>query len=60
MSDKPIRSVCVFCGAKNGNDPRWATLARDTGAELAARGLVTVYGGGKAGFHVGYNAVRHI
>jgi uncharacterized protein (TIGR00730 family) len=43
------RSVCVFCGAKSGLDPRWAQLARDCGAAIARRGWRLVYGGGRVG-----------
>lgn len=43
------RAVCVFCGAKDGNDPRWARAAVDTGRELARHGWTLVYGGGRVG-----------
>src|SRR5690606_15242871 len=42
-------ALCVFCGAKNGTDPRWMALARDFGAAIAARGWVLVFGGGRVG-----------
>jgi hypothetical protein len=44
-----LRSVCVFCGSSAGRDPRFIEAARDTGALLAQRGLVLVYGGGHIG-----------
>jgi uncharacterized protein (TIGR00730 family) len=44
-----IKSVCVFCGSAPGRDPRFVEAARDTGALLARRGLVLVYGGGHVG-----------
>ena len=44
-----IKSVCVFCGSAPGRDPRFVQAARDTGALLARRGLVLVYGGGHVG-----------
>ena len=47
--DSGPRSVCVFCGAKPGLDPRWAQLARDCGAAIARRGWRLVYGGGRVG-----------
>jgi len=42
-------SVAVFCGAREGRDPRYAAAARALGAALAARGWTLVYGGGKVG-----------
>ena len=43
------RSVCVFCGSRDGTNPAHAILANDFGRELAARGLRLVYGGGGIG-----------
>jgi len=43
------RTICVFCGAKSGNDPRWVNAAFDVGRALAARGWTLVYGGGNVG-----------
>lgn len=46
----PIRmKLCVFCGSKKGNDPRWAEAAARLGTELARRGVGLVYGGGGTG-----------
>lgn len=42
-------SICVFCGASFGNDPRFAEVARAMGAGLAAMGCNLVYGGGSPG-----------
>ena len=44
-----LRSVCVFCGASDGRDPRYAQAARATGGVLARAGVRTVFGGGRAG-----------
>lgn len=44
-----LRRVCVFCGANPGRRPSYAAAARALGAEIAARGLGLVYGGGKVG-----------
>jgi uncharacterized protein (TIGR00730 family) len=44
-----IRSVCVFCGSNAGNDPRFASAARELGALLAREGIALVYGGGHVG-----------
>ncbi len=46
---KRIEALCVYCGSKMGNDPRHAALARALGAEIAARGITLVYGGGGIG-----------
>ena len=42
-------SLCVYCGARSGADPRFHEAARQFGARLAARGIRLVYGGGQAG-----------
>lgn len=49
--DTPRRfgRVCVFCGSSAGSDPAYRAAAAATGTALAARGIVTVYGGGSAG-----------
>jgi hypothetical protein len=44
-----IRSVCVFCGAATGGDPRYVAAAAATGRMLARRGVRLVYGGGRLG-----------
>jgi uncharacterized protein (TIGR00730 family) len=44
-----IRRLCVFCGASPGRDPAHAAFARQAGADLAARGIAVVYGGGRVG-----------
>jgi uncharacterized protein (TIGR00730 family) len=44
-----MQRVCVFCASNAGNDERFATAARSLGAEISARGLTLVYGGGKVG-----------
>jgi uncharacterized protein (TIGR00730 family) len=49
---EPLRSlysICVFCGASNGNDPRYAAAATAVGERLASRGIQLVYGGGRLG-----------
>lgn len=43
------RSICVFCGSRSGDDPRYAAAAADFGRLLAARGRRLVYGGGGVG-----------
>jgi uncharacterized protein (TIGR00730 family) len=44
-----FRSVCVFCGSRNGADPAHVAAARATGAMLAAHGWRLVYGAGDVG-----------
>jgi uncharacterized protein (TIGR00730 family) len=42
-------SICVYCGARAGNDPRYAEAARQLGRAIGERGFRLVYGGGRAG-----------
>ena len=44
-----MKSVCVFLGSNPGNKPEYLAAAKATGAELARRGLTTVYGGSNVG-----------
>ncbi|MGH9419709.1 MAG: TIGR00730 family Rossman fold protein [Thermoanaerobaculia bacterium] len=44
-----MRSLCVFCGSNAGTNPRFAEVAREFGALLAAEGIALVYGGGHVG-----------
>ena len=44
-----LRSICVFCGASTGNDPRYAAAAAAVGERLAGRDIQVVYGGGRLG-----------
>ena len=44
-----VRSVCVYCGSSNTTKPAYLDLATRFGAELAARGMRLVYGGGAVG-----------
>lgn len=43
------RRICVFCGANSGASPKYVQAAKDFGAELVARKLDLVYGGGSVG-----------
>ena len=43
------KAICVFCGAKPGNDPKFVRIAHDTGTQLAQRGFALVFGGGNVG-----------
>jgi hypothetical protein len=42
-------SLCVYCGSRAGNDPRFAEAARTLGTLIGERGHRLVYGGGHAG-----------
>jgi len=44
-----VKSVCVFCGSRAGNDPAWRTAATELGTALARRDVHLVYGGGNVG-----------
>ena len=44
-----IRSVCVYCGSGDGDDPRFGDAADALGRALAREGLGLVYGGGGEG-----------
>ena len=48
MSASP-RSVCVYCGARDGTDPAHAQAAHATGEMLARNGWRLVYGAGDVG-----------
>lgn len=44
-----MKSLCVYCGSRPGNDPVFLKTATDVGLEAAKRGCRIVYGGGKMG-----------
>lgn len=44
-----MKSVCVFCGSRDGSRPLYAEAARRMGVEIARRGFGLVYGGGGVG-----------
>jgi uncharacterized protein (TIGR00730 family) len=44
-----LRSICVFCGSRPGNDPAYEAGARRLGLTLAEAGIRLVYGGGHVG-----------
>ncbi len=46
---RPAGAVAVFCGSRSGTRSRYLELARETGRELARRGLTLVYGGATVG-----------
>ena len=44
-----MKNISVFCGAHDGNNPRYAEDARKIGEILAAKGINVVFGGGNVG-----------
>ncbi|MEM7490779.1 MAG: TIGR00730 family Rossman fold protein [Pseudomonadota bacterium] len=44
-----VKSVCVFCGSRDGGDPAHAAAADALGTGLATRGWRLVYGAGDVG-----------
>ena len=46
---KTLRSLCVYCGSKLGNDPRHEAVAVELGRLMAQSGVRLVYGGGSVG-----------
>lgn len=46
MSD---RSICVYCGSRDGRNPAYADAAEELGAALARQGWRLVYGAGDIG-----------
>lgn len=49
MTDKPQRSIAVFCAAADGARPIYRAAAVELGEALARRGIGLIYGGAKAG-----------
>ncbi len=49
MTERTIGAVAVFCGARDGVDPRQLAAATEVGRALAQRGITVVYGGGGTG-----------
>lgn len=50
MSPAPsVKSICVFCGSRDGSSPAYAGAAEDLGTALATNGYRLVYGAGDVG-----------
>lgn len=47
--ERPIHTICVFCGSSMGNQPIYQAAAECLGQLLAQQGLGLVYGGGGVG-----------
>ena len=43
------KSLCVFCGSRNGNDPEFVNEAKRLARMMAERDIEFVYGGGSVG-----------
>ncbi len=48
-SAESMKSLCVYCGSRAGNDPDFLRAAQFIGREAARRDWRIVYGGGKLG-----------
>lgn len=46
---RQIARLCVYCGSRDGSDPRYCAAASELGSGLAAHGIELVYGGGRYG-----------
>ena len=44
-----MQRICVFCGSKTGDDPRYVELAAELGRLMTKRGIGLVFGGGSVG-----------
>ena len=44
-----MKSICVFCGSRDGRAPAYLEAARVLGTAMAASGVTLVYGGGGRG-----------
>jgi uncharacterized protein (TIGR00730 family) len=44
-----MKRICVFCGSHVGNEPSYATMAREAAEAIVAAGYGVVYGGGGVG-----------
>ena len=44
-----VGSICIFCGASKGHDPRYVAAAERAAETLARRGIRIVYGGSRTG-----------
>ena len=44
-----IKSVCVYCGSRTGDEPSHATIAKEIGTRLAENNYKVVFGAGSIG-----------
>jgi len=45
----PIHAICVFCGSRPGNDPKFMQIAEEVGTLIAQSGKRLVFGAGGLG-----------
>lgn len=55
-----IKSLCVFCGARNSINPIYMELAKKCGEMIAERKMHLVYGGGNSGMMGAVSHAAHI
>lgn len=48
-NQKPLSSICLFCGSSPGVDPAFKLAAAELGATLAHNNIRLIYGGGHVG-----------
>ncbi len=44
-----LKTICIYCGSKTGNNPLFLETATELGAVIAKSGLDLVYGGARVG-----------
>ncbi|PLX39217.1 MAG: TIGR00730 family Rossman fold protein [Hyphomicrobiales bacterium] len=44
-----IRSICVYCGSRTGENPLYVHTANELGRQMAANDIRLIYGGGSIG-----------
>jgi hypothetical protein len=44
-----MKSICIFCGSKSGNNPAFISAAQELGKLLAQKNIALVYGGATNG-----------
>ena len=49
VSEKTLKSICVYCGSSFGSDPAHEAAATRLGQSIADAGIGLVYGGGSVG-----------
>lgn len=49
VTDTPPRTICVFCGASDGNSPAYLAIARDLARVFHENNIKLCYGGGTVG-----------
>lgn len=47
--NRPLRSLCIYCGSAPGVQPLYADMARALGRAMVRQNIALVYGGGSVG-----------